>query len=62
MDALAERLGSKLREWKPEPADLVRQRVAEIIEAIDRDGLDILRSRLMEQETLDLIDTPPTRC
>ena len=45
MDALAERLDSKLREWKPETADLVRRRVAEIIEVTDQDALDVLRSR-----------------
>jgi hypothetical protein len=56
MDALAERLDSKLREWKPETADLVRRRVAEIIEVTDQDALDLLRSRRVEQETLDIID------
>ena len=61
MDALAERLDGKLREWKPETADLVRQRVAEIIEVTDQDGLDVLRSRRVEQETLDLIDGPSSR-
>ncbi len=61
MDALAERLDSKLREWKPETADLARQRIAEIIEVTDQDALDILRARFVEQETLDLIDGPSTR-
>jgi hypothetical protein len=57
VDALAERLDSKLREWKPETADAVRQRVAEIIEATDEDAFDVLRSRRVEQEVLKLIDT-----
>jgi len=61
MDALAEQLDSKLREWKPETADLVRRRVAEIIEVTDQDALDVLRSRRVEQETLDLIDDPSNR-
>jgi hypothetical protein len=61
MDALVERLDSKLREWKPETADLVREQVAEIIEVTDQDALDVLRSRRAEQETLDLIDGPSTR-
>ena len=61
MDALAERLDSKLREWKPETADLAQQRIAEIIEVTDQDALDILRARFVEQETLDLIDGPSTR-
>ena len=61
MDALAERLDSKLREWRPETADLVRRRVTEIIEVTDQDALDLLRSRGVEQETLDLIDGPANR-
>ena len=61
MDSLAEQLDSKLREWKPETADIVRRRVAEIIELTDQDALDLLRSRRVEQETLDLIDGPPNR-
>jgi len=31
MDALVERLDAKLRQWKPDTADQVRQRVAELI-------------------------------
>ena len=42
MDALAERLDSKLREWRPETAEIVRRRVAEIIEVTDQDALDVL--------------------
>ncbi len=61
MDALVERLDSRLREWRPETANLVRQRIAEIIDLTDQDALDLLRSRRVEQETLDLIDAPPTR-
>lgn len=40
MDALAERLDAKLREWQPETAAQVRQRVGEIIELADQDALD----------------------
>jgi len=61
MDALAETLDARLREWKPETADQVRRRVAEIIEVADQDALDLLRSRLVEQEVLDLLDGPATR-
>jgi len=56
MDAMAERLDSKLREWEPGKADLARQRIAEIIEATDHDALDILRSRAVEQGVLEAID------
>jgi hypothetical protein len=61
MDALAERLDKKLREWGPETAEQVRSRVVEIIELADRGLLDIVRSRKVEQEVLDLLDEPATR-
>ena len=50
MDALLEKLDTKLREWKPETADQVRKRVAEIIDLADQDALDVLCSRAAEQE------------
>jgi hypothetical protein len=61
MEALAERLDAKLREWKPETAAEVRQRVTEIIDLADQDALDILRSRIIEQEVLDVLDGPVSR-
>ena len=61
MDALAEQLDAKLREWQPETADHVRQRIAEIIELADQDAVDVSRSRVVEQEVLDLLDAPTTR-
>jgi hypothetical protein len=61
MDALAERLDAKLRAWKPDTAEQVRQHVAEIIEMADLDTLDVLRSRVIEQEVLDMLDEPATR-
>lgn len=61
MDALAETLDAKLREWKPETAAEVRERVAEVIELADHDILDLMRSRAAEQEVLDLLDEPPAR-
>jgi len=61
MDALVERLDAKLREWQPETAAQVRQRVGEIIELADQDALDLMRSRAVEQDVLDMLDEPPTR-
>ena len=61
MDALAEKLDARLREWKPETAAEARERIAEVIELADHDVLDIARSRAAEQEVLDLLDEPPTR-
>ena len=61
MDALAEKLDARLREWNPDTAAEARERIAEVIELADRDLLDIARSRATEQEVLDLLDEPPTR-
>lgn len=44
--------------WQPDIAEWVRQYVEEIIEVADQDALDILRSRVVEQEVLDLLDEP----
>jgi hypothetical protein len=61
MDVLAERLDRKLREWSPETAEQVRSQAAEIIELADQGLLDIVRSRKVEQEVLDLLDEPTSR-
>ena len=61
VDALAEKLDARLREWKPETAAEARERITEVIELADHDILDIARSRAAEQEILDLLDEPPTR-
>ena len=56
MDALAEKLDTKLRTWKPETAAEVRERVAEMIELADDDILELTLSRAREQEVLDILD------
>jgi hypothetical protein len=61
MDALVETLSARLREWKPETAAQVRERVTEIINLADQDVLDLLRSRAVEQEVLDSLDEPTSR-
>ena len=61
MDTLAEKLDTKLRQWKPETAAQVRRCVAEIMALADQDVLDVLRSRMVEQEVLDILDAPTTR-
>ena len=61
MDALLEKLDTKLRQWKPETAQHVRQCVAELIELADQEVLDLMRSRTAEQEVLDLLDEPKIR-
>ena len=52
-DALVKRLDARLREWKPETAAQVRERVAEVIELAGHDVLDPMRPRAAEQEVLD---------
>jgi hypothetical protein len=59
VDAIAEKLDARLREWKPETAAEVRQRIAEVKELADHDVLDIARSRAAEQVVLNLLDAPP---
>ena len=58
MDALSERLDAKLREWEPDIAATVREQIAEIIDLADQDVLDIMQSRAVEQEVLDILDEP----
>lgn len=58
MDILVEKLDAKLREWEPNIAATVRERILEIIDLADRDALDIMRSRAVEQEVLDILDEP----
>jgi hypothetical protein len=60
-DNLVEELDARFRAWQPEIADQVRQHIHEIIELADHDGLDLLRSRTIEQEVMDSLDELPTR-
>ena len=61
MTAVAEKLDQKLTAWDPNTAHEVEHLVEEIIELADAKGLDILRSRRVEQEVLDLLDEDTTR-
>ena len=58
MDSLSSDLDLKLRQWRPDIAQQVRQYIAEIMQLADQDSLDILRSKLVEQDVLDLLDEP----
>lgn len=49
MDEVAEKLDTKLQEWLPATAEVVRNRVNEIIELADQDALDIILSRSSDQ-------------
>ena len=61
MDAIAEKLDTKLSKWKPEISQEVRALVSELIDAADNDVLDLMRSRAVEQEVLDELDEPASR-
>jgi hypothetical protein len=61
VDAIAEKLDTKLRKWKPEISQEVRALVSQVIEAADNDALDLMRSRAVEQEVLDEQDGSVSR-
>ena len=61
MDAIAEKLDTKLSKWKPEISQEVRALVLQVIEAADNDALDLMRSRAVEQEVLDELDGSVSR-
>ena len=56
MTAIAEQLDRKLAAWKPETAVEVERLVSDIIDWADADALDLMRSRELEQEVLDVLD------
>jgi len=56
MIAIAETLDKHAGTWKPEVASQVAELIGEIIELADADALDILPSRAVQQEVLDLLD------
>ncbi len=55
MDAIVDKLRARLDRWEPEISREVRALVAEIIELADSNALDLIRSRAVEQEVLDLL-------
>lgn len=61
MDVFIEKLDAKLREWEPNIAATIRERILEITDLADREALDIMRSRAVEQEVLDILDEPVSR-
>jgi len=60
MTAIAEQLNRKMEKWAPDKAAQVEQLVAEIIEMADADAVDLLPSRQVTQEVLDLLDEGET--
>jgi hypothetical protein len=60
VDVLVEKLDTRLRQWRPETVAEVRQRIVEIIDLADQGALDLLRSRAVEQQVLNMVDEPTT--
>ena len=58
MDVLVEKLSNKLHTWEPSITEVVRSYINEIIELADHNALDLIRSRKVEQEVLDIINEP----
>ena len=58
MDSVCKQLNTKLSQWEPSTAEQVRQFVREVIELADKGTLDLVRSRQVEQEVLDMLDAP----
>jgi hypothetical protein len=56
MTAIAQKLDQKLESWDVGKAAQVEQLISEIIDAADSDSLDLIPSRQVTQEVLDLLD------
>jgi len=56
MTAIAQELDQKLATWQPDKTAEVERMVKDIIHWADTDALELMRSRRVEQEVLDLLD------
>ncbi len=61
MEPIAELLDQKLQHWLPDTSEEVRRILGEIIELADEGILDVMRSRAVEQDVLDMLDGPSIR-
>lgn len=61
MSNLAMELDEKLKRWDAATSQEVADLVSQIIEWADHDSLDLMRSRAVEQDVLDLLDDAPTQ-
>jgi hypothetical protein len=61
VDAIAEKLDTKLSQWKPEVSQELLALVAQVIDAADNDALDLVRSRAIDQEVLDQLNDSESR-
>jgi hypothetical protein len=51
-------LEEKFAQWGSERAALANELITEIMTLTDEDCLDLLRSRIVEQEVLNILDEP----
>lgn len=49
-------LDQRMKQWPPQTVATVKFLINEIISLADRDCLDLLRSRTVEQEVLNILD------
>ncbi|MCY3956309.1 MAG: hypothetical protein OXF47_10015 [Nitrospira sp.] len=56
MTPICDTLEKKLETWPPHTAAQVEQMVSDIIELADADAIDLLPSRSVVQEVLDVLD------
>ena len=61
MSPVARQLAEKLDQWEPEVSRKVETLVTEIMDLADTGALELLRSRAVEQEVLDILDESPSR-
>lgn len=61
MSPIVQQLAEKLDQWEPEVSRKVETLVTEIMDLADTGALELLRSRAVEQEVLDLLDEPLSR-
>ncbi len=56
MTAIAQKLDHKLESWVVQKAAQVERMLAEIIELADEEALDLMPTRQVTQEVLDVVD------
>ncbi|HEX6899038.1 MAG TPA: hypothetical protein VF789_04965 [Thermoanaerobaculia bacterium] len=61
MSPIVQQLAEKLDQWEPEVSRKVEILVTEIMDLADTGALELLRSRTVEQEVLDILDEPLSR-
>ena len=53
---VTKKLENNLKQWDFETASYVKDLIEEIIQAANNDNIDVTRSRIVEQEVLNILD------